>query len=324
MRHLDDIEIVDGLDGSLAAERAAHLDVCESCRDRLSSLRQMAAVARPSAEDDVPEPSPLFWEHFSRRVHEAVSDIDRPSAWSQLASPRVSGVGHRCRCGRDWQLRLLWNQRDSQRAAADGFCLDNRRRQPRADLDWNVDDDEEWALVRVVADDLHWEDAQDAGLHARPGSAERVALEMSADERQELARLIEFEMKRPGSLRTSSRETSMLTLLLITLTLAQAPAPAAPQTAERPEGRANRPAGLTNGELINMLDTYAIVRAQEALQIPDEQYGQFVTRLKQLQRIRRQNMQKRNQIVQDLRRLTQETTVDENALRTRLKALARP
>ena len=113
----------------------------------------------------------------------------------------------------------------------------------------------------------------------------------------------------------------MLTLLLMTLTLAQAPAPAAPQTAERPEGRANRPAGLTNGELINMLDTYAIVRAQEALQIPDEQYGQFVTRLKQLQRIRRQNMQKRNQIVQDLRRLTQETTVDENALRTRLKAL---
>jgi hypothetical protein len=118
----------------------------------------------------------------------------------------------------------------------------------------------------------------------------------------------------------------MLTLLLMTVTLAQAPgaaAPgaAAPQTAERPEGRANRPAGLTNGELINMLDTYAIVRAQEALQIPDEHYGQFVTRLKQLQRVRRQNMQKRNQIVQDLRRLTQETTVDENALRARLKAL---
>jgi hypothetical protein len=67
-----------------------------------------------------------------------------------------------------------------------------------ADLDWNIDDDEEWALVRVVADDLQWDDAQEAGLHARPGSAERVALEMSADERQELARLIQFEMKRPG------------------------------------------------------------------------------------------------------------------------------
>jgi hypothetical protein len=106
----------------------------------------------------------------------------------------------------------------------------------------------------------------------------------------------------------------MLTLLLMTLTIAQAPA-------ERPEGRANRPAGLTNGELVNMLDTYAIVQAQEALQLADNQYGQFVTRLKQLQRTRRQNMQKRNQIVQDLRRLTQETTIDEPALRARLKAL---
>ena len=107
----------------------------------------------------------------------------------------------------------------------------------------------------------------------------------------------------------------MLTLLLITLTLAQAPADG------QPEGRVNRPPGLTNGELVNMLDTYAIVQAQDALQLADNQYGQFVTRLKQLQRTRRQNTQKRNQILQDLRRLTQESSIDEAAVRTRLKAL---
>ena len=157
----------------------------------------MAAVARPAAEDDVPDPSPLFWEHFSRRVHEAVSDIDRPSAWSQWLRPAFLGwvtaaavvaIG----------VALLWNQRDSQRALPTASVSITDPAAAR-DLDWNVDDDEDWALVRVVADDLHWEDAQDAGLNARPGSAERVALEMSADERQELARLIEFEMKRPGA-----------------------------------------------------------------------------------------------------------------------------
>src|SRR5688572_17513392 len=105
----------------------------------------------------------------------------------------------------------------------------------------------------------------------------------------------------------------MLPLLLLVVTLAQA-APA-----DRPQR--NRPPGLTNGELVNMLDTYAIVQAQEALQLADEQYGQFVTRLKRLQQIRRLNTHTRNQILQDLRRLTQQTTADETALRARLKAL---
>jgi Spy/CpxP family protein refolding chaperone len=107
----------------------------------------------------------------------------------------------------------------------------------------------------------------------------------------------------------------MLSLLLITLALAQAP------PAERPAARGNRPPGVTNGELVNMLDTFAIVRAQDALQLEDTQYGQFVTRLKRLQQIRRQRTHARNQILQELRRLTQNTTPDENALRERLKAL---
>ena len=106
-----------------------------------------------------------------------------------------------------------------------------------------------------------------------------------------------------------------LILLTLALTLAQAPD-------QRPAGRANRPAGLSNGELINMLDTYAIVQAQDALQLADTQYGQFVTRLKQLQQIRRRNTQKRNQIIQELRRLTQDATLDETTVRARLKALS--
>lgn len=107
----------------------------------------------------------------------------------------------------------------------------------------------------------------------------------------------------------------MLSLLLLTVALAQTP------PAESPAPRGNRP-GLTNGELVNMLDTYAIVQAQEALELEDAQYGQFVTRLKRLQEIRRKNTQARNRIVGELRRLTlPAAALDENAIRDRLKAL---
>jgi hypothetical protein len=72
-----------------------------------------------------------------------------------------------------------------------------------------------------------------------------------------------------------------------------------------------------------MLDTYAVVQAQEVLQLDDARYGQFVVRLKKLHATRRKNQQARNQIVQELRRLSaaQAASADENAIRERLKAL---
>lgn len=73
-----------------------------------------------------------------------------------------------------------------------------------------------------------------------------------------------------------------------------------------------------------MLDAYALVQAQDALQLNDTQYGPFVGRLKKLQETRRKNQQARNQIVQDLRRLAgpQATEpIDEATIRERLKAL---
>lgn len=73
-----------------------------------------------------------------------------------------------------------------------------------------------------------------------------------------------------------------------------------------------------------MLDAYAVVQAQEALQLNDSQYAPFVGRLKKLQETRRRNQQAHNQIIQELRRLAgpQVTAaVDEVAIRDRLKAL---
>ena len=81
--------------------------------------------------------------------------------------------------------------------------------------------------------------------------------------------------------------------------------------------------GVTNAELVAMLDTYAVVRAQKLLQIDDAQYGEFVVRLRNLQETRRRNRQARNRILQDLRRLSAPRAgqPDENAIRERLQTL---
>jgi len=68
--HLDEVELVDALEGLLSASRDTHLEQCPSCTERLRSLRASIDGLRQSA--GVPEPSPFFWEHFSRRVTDAV------------------------------------------------------------------------------------------------------------------------------------------------------------------------------------------------------------------------------------------------------------
>lgn len=89
--------------------------------------------------------------------------------------------------------------------------------------------------------------------------------------------------------------------------------------------RANRATGqLTPAEVVGLLDAYAVVQAQGALQLTDAQYGPFVTRLRKLQETRRRNQRARNQILQDLRQLAavQATpSYDEAAIRERLKNL---
>jgi hypothetical protein len=111
------------------------------------------------------------------------------------------------------------------------------------------------------------------------------------------------------------------------------PALAAQDQADLPEGRANRPAAdrgpFGAGEVAAMLDAYALVQAQDALKLTDEQYASFVTGLKRLQQTRRRYQQARSQIVRELARLTAPAggrpnaplQGDEATIAARLKAL---
>jgi hypothetical protein len=203
-RHLDEAELVDALDGALSAARDAHLQHCGTCTERAQSLREAMNDLQRTADRAVPEPSPFFWEHFSRRVHDAVREHGttthatgwwRPGRIDALGAAAVVVIAAAT-------TMILKDARPADDRRAETVSVRqpppaiSEQTQPGA-LD--VDSDPDWALVRAVAEDLHWEDAPEAGIHARPGTADSVAVEMSADERQELARLIEDELKRAGA-----------------------------------------------------------------------------------------------------------------------------
>jgi Spy/CpxP family protein refolding chaperone len=51
-----------------------------------------------------------------------------------------------------------------------------------------------------------------------------------------------------------------------------------------------------------MFDAYALVQAQKALRLSDEQYQRFFMRMSRLQDVRRQHMQRRMRLLNELRR----------------------
>jgi hypothetical protein len=89
----------------------------------------------------------------------------------------------------------------------------------------------------------------------------------------------------------------------------------APPAAEQP--------GVSPAEVQQMFDAYALVQAQQALKLRDDQYPKFLTRLRTLQAVRRRAENQRLRIINELRRATQpaDGQVDESMIKDRLKTL---
>lgn len=88
--HLSPQESVNALDGVLPQSRQSHLDSCAACRTHVDDLRAMMTTV--GEVEDVPEPSPLFWDHFQARVQTAVqAEIVHPAPapwWAMIVSVR--------------------------------------------------------------------------------------------------------------------------------------------------------------------------------------------------------------------------------------------
>jgi Spy/CpxP family protein refolding chaperone len=83
------------------------------------------------------------------------------------------------------------------------------------------------------------------------------------------------------------------------------------------------PANMNQQQLQAWLDTYAVVQAQRQLVLTDEQYPNFVARLRKLQDVRRRRMVERRKLMNELQGLIQSAASpgrDENIL-ARVRAL---
>ncbi len=159
---------------------------------------QIDTLLREIGEVDVPEPSPLFWEQFGARVNAAIDAPERPRRWLPFgAIGWMTAAAVLCVAIAAAYLTrssAVYELPDAVAAPA-ASVTDALDGSDAAD----IDTDEAWALVRTFAAEVHYDDAHAAGVVPVAGSIDRAATEMSDEERAELVRLIEDELKRTGA-----------------------------------------------------------------------------------------------------------------------------
>src|SRR5262245_2344390 len=79
--------------------------------------------------------------------------------------------------------------------------------------------------------------------------------------------------------------------------------------------------GVSPAEVQRMFDAYALMQAQEQLNIADDQFSAFLTRFKALQDVRRRTLQERARVLMEMRRILNQPQPDEQMIRERLKRL---
>jgi hypothetical protein len=203
MTHFSESELLDAVEGRLSLERQRHAATCVVCARQTDDLR--AVLTRASAAD-VPEPSPLFWDHFSARVRDEIAS-EPPSRWGWTSSLRPLPIAAAAVAVAALLVTFAVFRSPSNKptgvdqhevADAGPSAIAPADADPDTDAD-DVEIDEAWALVRAVADDVVLDDVTDAGISARPGAADRAVRTLSAAERTELAAIIAEELRRSGA-----------------------------------------------------------------------------------------------------------------------------
>jgi len=199
MTHLtDDQAAAIALDepGGDAAWRE-HVARCRACEVTVADLRETLHAVR---RVDVPEPSPLYWASLSTRISNAIDDphprrtwLGMPwLAWTGAAAAIVVAIAI-------FTAELPGGSPGPVQESIVGPIASHAQADPeRMDALSDADPDEAWEVVRSVAAGLEYDDVREAGIAPRPGAIERAALELDDDERAELVRLLENEMKRSG------------------------------------------------------------------------------------------------------------------------------
>src|SRR5262245_24945330 len=204
MWHLSPEVLLDLAEGTQPERAVSHLATCERCQRRLAELREALAAARMAHE--VPEPSPLFWDHLSARVRDAVAaDVAAPRPWTAgwASWPRsawigsvvglvfVLGVWQQIRLDR--QVRDRNGQVDFAGPSQVRFADAGSGAQASTEGSFGFVAD----LAEGLAENLDWE--TEAGLTTRVGAIDGAMNELSSEERTELSRLLNEALAKRGA-----------------------------------------------------------------------------------------------------------------------------
>jgi hypothetical protein len=203
MSHLSRSEIVDLVDDTLSPACAAHVETCASCREQAETFR---AALREAMAVDVPDPSPLFWEHFQARVREGVARTPRRSMWAWIrvagyaplaaALVAVLAVGVAIFGGLTPGRWALVDPHAAPIVEPSGAAV--------AGVDFadqgiaqvlEAADSEVWAVLTAAAADVELEEAHAVGMHVHSATIDRAVQRMSPAELNELGRLLQSELK---------------------------------------------------------------------------------------------------------------------------------
>jgi hypothetical protein len=190
MTHLTSDELIDAMEadadnsntvGVLSPERRAHLATCEACQRELAGLSTLLSDAKQAS---VPEPSPLFWPHFSERVRTAIDhDANHAGSWpSWMRWQVLAPIGAAAMI----ILAMALNMRERE---VPGFVDTEPALEQPGDT---------WAMVSELVGNIDLDTASAAGV-IEPGVAEQAVLHLTAEEQQELTRLLKAELLRAKS-----------------------------------------------------------------------------------------------------------------------------
>jgi anti-sigma factor RsiW len=181
--HLSPAEGVDALDGVLSSDRRAHLEQCPLCRADVAAL---AETARDLRSSDVPEPSPLFWDHQAARIAEAVAaEPTRPAPWL----PRLLWGGAVAAAGVAGLIVFVPHRVPSDVPAPSAMTA-----VAPSEASADVENDHTWTLLTTVGGDLDEVSAVDA-LRPAPDTVDEAVGELDPDERAVLAGLLRDGLK---------------------------------------------------------------------------------------------------------------------------------
>lgn len=190
--HLSSSELLDLAEGTSDESRLPHLRGCERCRRRVEELRATMSAA---ADVDVPEPSPLFWQHLSTRVHDAVSAD---------GAPFEGNVWRWARGWRGWSMSvaaaaaLLLATAIATRVSApapQSVAATRSESLPAIDP---LPDDPALNMVADLAATMNFDDASEIEVSMHAGGVDEAVGGLSAGERQELRRLLSEALRQPG------------------------------------------------------------------------------------------------------------------------------